>query len=468
MNKVISPINRESCCMTLAMFLLSIYSFFNYLYPKNISYAIIVLCGIILFFTVIIKKNFLVTFYEFLLVALIILFILIQLLLARYSIFPDSSIKGALFRSAILAIGALFYIQAIRGNWFEFSIKIIFIFSFIHVLFTLFSFLMPNTFNDMILPVLPDHVSTETSWFMNRGLYPGITDQIGRNAFYISVGISVLFSQFVVYRYRFSKPKYIFLGLFFLALLLTGKRGQLIASVISMVLVFGIHAKVKGKKFWVNILKISIVFFLMFLILIFVFPQAAKPFTRFIERLGGDQTSGRIPLFSGAIRLFVQKPIFGWGVGVFSNLYGTGTHNMYLQLLAENGLIGFFLFSAILIINCVNTFKEIKRNIFKKERQYISYLMFSLYFQIFYIIYGLVGNAVNDGYILVFYLIVSSIPYMFRKIYNRTYQKCSNLIDAHPKVCNIDYNIGNKKTELLRIIKQKIVEKYYKLMHYKK
>ena len=94
----------------------------------------------------------------------------------------------------------------------------------------------------------------------------------------------------------------------------------------------------------------------MFLFLLF--PESSAPIIKFIERQGGDQTSGRITLYINALEMFKQKPILGWGSGVFANLYGIGTHNIYLQLLAENGLIGFILFVTLLFINLSTTIKR--------------------------------------------------------------------------------------------------------------
>ena len=42
------------------------------------------------------------------------------------------------------------------------------------------------------------------------------------------------------------------------------------------------------------------------------------------------------------------------------------------------------------------------------------YVYFSLYIQLFYIVYGLSGNPLNDPFILITYLIISSIPYSLR------------------------------------------------------
>ena len=47
-------------------------------------------------------------------------------------------------------------------------------------------------------------------------------------------------------------------------------------------------------------------------VLIFLFPEAAAPFLRFLKR-GGDQTSGRIYLYINAIRLLNKNQFWDGG-----------------------------------------------------------------------------------------------------------------------------------------------------------
>ena len=402
---------KESKYEISVMLLLSIYSFFGYLLSKNVPYYILVVSAVAIIFSLMIKKNIVISYQQLILAFLIMLFVLTQLLLARYSLFPSNSMKTAINRSAILVIGVFIYFQ---GNWYKNGIKFLFAFSCIHALFTIVSYLLPTAFYNIVLPVFPSEISSEISRFMSSGVYPGITDQIGRNAFYISVGISILYGYLVTYNRKSVRLAYIVLAFLLLTLLLTGKRGHLVANLIAMLFVSSIYGKIEGKGFLKRFFKIALFLSQVLLLLIYLFPEAAAPFVRFIERQGGDQTSGRIFLYINAIELFKQKPIWGWGCGVFSNLYGTGTHNIYLQLLAENGLIGFLLFFSILVFNFANTLKAIKKSMLNNENQYGIYLIFSLYIQMFYLIYGFTGNPLNDGFILIIYLIASSIPYTLK------------------------------------------------------
>ena len=412
---------KEPKLIILVLLILSIYSFFGYMLPKNMSYGLLAVSAIIMIYSIILKKNVKLSTKQLILASLIILFIANQLLLAPYSMFADSSIKTAINRSVILIIGVFILFQ---GNWYKTGTKFLFIFSCTHAIFTVASYLLPSFFNGVILPIIPREVSVEIVWFMARDVYPGITNQIGRNAFYITIGISILYSQLVMCDWKSNKFKYAIFLLLLLALLLTGKRGHLLANLMTMIFVSAIYAKYRNKGFFRKTIKIFFALAFVIFGLALIFPEAAAPFMRFIARQGGDQTSGRLVLFSSAFDLFKQKPILGWGPGVFSNLFEMGNHNVYLQLLSENGLVGFTLFVSMLLFNLSTTLRKLKFNIKNNySLQNNTYLFFSLYVQVFYLIYGMTGNPLNDGFILIIYLIAASIPYTMK-----TKEKAENLI----------------------------------------
>ena len=403
---------KEPKLIILVLFILSIYSFFGYMLPKNMSYGLLAVSAIIMIYSLIMKKNSKFSTKQLMLASIIILFIANQLLLAPYSMFAESSIKTAINRSVILIIGVFILFQ---GNWYKTGTKFLFIFSCTHAIFTVASYLLPSFFNGVILPIIPREVSVEIVWFMARDVYPGITNQIGRNAFYITIGISILYSQLVMCDWKSNKFKYAIFLLLLLALLLTGKRGHLLANLMTMIFVSAIYAKYRNKGFFRKTIKIFFALAFVIFGLALIFPEAAAPFMRFIARQGGDQTSGRLVLFSYAFDLFKQKPILGWGPGVFSNLFEMGNHNVYLQLLSENGLVGFTLFVSMLLFNLSTTLRKLKFNIKNNySLQNNTYLFFSLYVQVFYLIYGMTGNPLNDGFILIIYLIAASIPYTMK------------------------------------------------------
>ena len=270
---------KEPKLIILVLLILSIYSFFGYMLPKNMSYGLLAVSAIVMIYSLIMKKNLKLSIKQLILASIILLFIANQLLVAPYSMFAESSIKTAINRSVILIIGVFFLFQ---GNWYKTGTKFLFIFSCTHVIFTVASYLLPSFFNGIILPIIPPEVSAEIVWFMARDVYPGITNQIGRNAFYITIGISILYSQLVMSDWKSNKFKYAIFLLLLLALLLTGKRGHLLANLMTIIFVSAIYAKYRNKGFFRETVKIAFALALVIFVLALIFPGAAAPFMRFI------------------------------------------------------------------------------------------------------------------------------------------------------------------------------------------
>jgi len=69
--------------------------------------------------------------------------------------------------------------------------------------------------------------------------------------------------------------------------------------------------------------------------------------SNFIQRTGKDITfTGRIEIWTRCIRMFLNKPIFGYGrmpdnIFIWFGTRGYNAHNTFLQLLLESGLVGF-------------------------------------------------------------------------------------------------------------------------------
>jgi len=94
----------------------------------------------------------------------------------------------------------------------------------------------------------------------------------------------------------------------------------------------------------------------------------------FFQRLGeiDDFTAvSRLAIWGGAFTVFSQSPLLGVGFGNLRGLMGgllnlpdgwTGdAHNLYLELLAETGVIGFLIFSALIILALRAALKQMRR-----------------------------------------------------------------------------------------------------------
>ena len=150
-------------------------------------------------------------------------------------------------------------------------------------------------------------------------------------------------------------------------------------------------------------------------------PQLKQVIDRFAVANGNlnDLSSGRIEYFwVYAIDMFLDSPIFGKGWRAFKyngigTLNANDAHNIYLQLLAEVGLVGFVLVLFFMIRALITTYKAIRENevcLFLSDKS-IYILKMSFAYQIFFILYGFTGNPLYDPQCYYPYILCCSIGY---------------------------------------------------------
>lgn len=112
--------------------------------------------------------------------------------------------------------------------------------------------------------------------------------------------------------------------------------------------------------------------------------------------------NGREFLWDAAIRAYEENPVFGIGIDHYSEWSGIATvHNMYLQVLCEQGLVGFIPFIIPLAFCFLHTLVVLRRC--GENSPYLQYLRFSLFVQLYFILYGFTGNPTHDAYGYVMY-----------------------------------------------------------------
>ena len=129
-----------------------------------------------------------------------------------------------------------------------------------------------------------------------------------------------------------------------------------------------------------------------------------------------DVMSGRGELYLLALKYFSRYPIFGIGWETFRFLPdvpgGVETHNIYLQLLCETGIIGFGIFLSFFAYALVTTMKNCRLARTEEERLAAS---FCLFMQLFFLMYGLTGNPLYDPPYYVPYFIVCAFSFSQRR-----------------------------------------------------
>ena len=147
-----------------------------------------------------------------------------------------------------------------------------------------------------------------------------------------------------------------------IALLLTQSRGGLLAFV-SIVLVY-VFLSARDRKS--RIRQVALV------LIVCVLAIAMAGF--FFQRLGEIDdftTVSRLAIWGGAFTIFAQSPMLGAGFGNLRGLMGgllnlpdgwTGdAHNLYLELVAETGLIGFVVFSVLIALALRTALRQLRK-----------------------------------------------------------------------------------------------------------
>ena len=127
---------------------------------------------------------------------------------------------------------------------------------------------------------------------------------------------------------------------------LSGSRGGMLAFVLEMVL-FAALTLGKRRSPRIALGSTAICVFILALLIFLGKGQV-------LGRLGDLSPGIRLNITKDSLRMFSQRPIWGWGLGTFptvypsfrsfyTNLFVNEAHNDYAQLLVETGLLGFAL-----------------------------------------------------------------------------------------------------------------------------
>lgn len=381
-------LNLKEITEFIIILLLNIYIFWGYIIPN----AQILLYGTLVALTIYIlfSKSYLKPFKSYWIPLFI--FIIILVLNVLFSELQATSLSITIIRIICFVISILLVFS--REKLFERFISFIFLFSSIHLIFIIIQYFNYTIFTNYVLRYFPSEIVDKSNIFYYKGAYAGVTEQTGVVAFYIVLNLLVLISYIEKEKYTI-KARLVFLVfsvISFWGLYLTDKRGHLVAILIIIsITIF--------RRLGIEIVKRILLLFTVTLISIIIIIFTSNILTN-KESLLQDlnvYSSGRIDLYLIAIELFKEKPIFGWGLGYFNQYVGMGTHNMYLQILSELGIIGFFSFVFIAVSNLLNAFKLLSEGNQKEIK------LFFILFQIFFLVYGFSGNPFNDIPILLTY-----------------------------------------------------------------
>lgn len=264
--------------------------------------------------------------------------------------------------------------------------------------------------------------------------YTGFTTNPGFTAGYIIIGLLAFYS-FRLYSSRASKKRGFLLEIFLLGtLLMTGKRGHLLAFIAAILVVYIITApRVNGKMG--RIAKIAlpvtalVVILIIFNEMLCSIPVLGRLYQSIYGILSGeDITNNRFMLYRFGLELFKEHPFFGVGwlqyrqlsVGNITFLTTINMHNIYLQMLAEMGVVGFICMALFMISSIRNAIQNIilVKELNKNDKWY-PLLLFSFGYQVFFLLYGISGNPLYDQNFFLMYLFTVCIGHAFKLNYKQ-------------------------------------------------
>lgn len=240
------------------------------------------------------------------------------------------------------------------------------------------------------------------------GYRAALADHYSQNGTYIAFVFIVLCAALCCGTLKKKTKKYILVLVLLsaVALLLTAKRAHLLFGVATVVLTY--YSVSLGNKSvrTLRLMLIAVAALLALSIAIEYVPQLAATFERF-QSAGEDTASTkRFEMWSYALEMFKQNPLFGIGWSGFgyrmADTYlalesSSGAHNSYIQILCETGLVGFGFFIAAIGSSFVNTFKNIKT--VSKNAELVKYknaLVASFAMQVFTLALAFTENAMRD------------------------------------------------------------------------
>ena len=134
-----------------------------------------------------------------------------------------------------------------------------------------------------------------------------------------------------------------------IATVYTSSRSNLFCFAIVDLLVILNFLHKKNVKRWIKLLWTALTIIAVIYGIRFISFEFAGQWERMIT-FGVRNDNGRLLLWKQSLNVFLQSPFFGNGLGYVVATFGKATHNTYIQVLCETGVIGFLLFISFIIM----------------------------------------------------------------------------------------------------------------------
>lgn len=324
-----------------------------------------------------------------------------------------------------------------QKKWFECLAIIMFVVGLVFAVTTYMFYFSRDLY---VLFVNKFYPNESLSLLMNydRGAIYGLAKNSSFNSAFILYSLAFFFSYILGKKKRknfvFVLVSILIVLALYVAIFLTVKRNAVLFGTIAFIICYLTVSKNKH-RFAIVVGSLAVAVALLFAASLVV-PGIATLIQKTISQTeSGNITNGRWERYQATITIFKNSNLFfGRGWGALRSLYGNdpsiltdSTHNVYLQLLAETGFVGFSIFILFFFYNylrCFDLILAIKKE--SPDKSVSSYLCFCLFLQTYFLLYCITGNPLYDP--------AWFMPYLLSTVYVETY--------IYMKKRNEMYNLG--------------------------
>jgi len=328
---------------------------------------------------------------------------------------------------AFILAWVFFILTKKDSKWHKPFFKFCLCFGIFHSLCTWMFRLIPSFYTSKIIPIFGQWSDSMLKQFKN-GWAPGLAPSYSANAVYLAFGFCCAVGVLIIEKKR---KNYIPVLICISALLLTGKRSQLLAAVFSFILMYYFYNSDAKNTRLFKICGIMITAFVVFDVASQFVPELANFINRFYQTAKmGDVSLGRTTRFAEAWIVFLRNPIFGIGWNGSSYFFAQNNysfinvHNIYIQLLCETGLVGSMIYFSFFIYNLLLSIRIVKRIKSEKLSQIEKAIICSAFMiEVFFLLYGITGNSLYDFQTLFPYLASCEIIIYYSKKFGVIFRK---------------------------------------------
>ncbi len=236
-----------------------------------------------------------------------------------------------------------------------------------------------------------DQIDINNQLRMYSGACAGVTGQTGQAALFI-----VIFMFAAVALAIKEKIYMLLLVPAVIALLLTQKRSFLGFGVLLSLGYLLYEAKTASKL----AKMMMVVLFVAALFLVQYYIKSYFDVSAVLDKFEGGSMSNRDVLWKKMFALFKSSPLIGIGLYSTDVIMGMTGHNVYIQLLCENGILGAPFFF-VLFYKCLK--------ISRKSKENTDIVAFSRLIMWFTLAYGLFGNPIYEIQTLTLFFISTAV-----------------------------------------------------------